>query len=93
MAYGISVPTYYGLRNVTELRTIKPAFTETFARGSSTYITNYTLPNGLTSGTVFFHWENVFPDDLVQWVTSNTLRIRVIDNPSAPDIKFYFRGV
>jgi len=93
MSYGISVPTYYGLQNVTELRTIKPAFTETFVRSSNTYITNYTLPNGLTTGTVVFHWDNVLPFDLLQWISSNTLRIRVAASPAAPAINLYFRGI
>jgi len=93
MSYGISVPTYYGLQNVTELRTIKPSFTETFVRGNDLYVTNYTLPNGLTTGTVVFHWENILSVDLVQWISSDTFRIRVSAGTSAPDIVLYFRGI
>jgi len=91
MAYGISVPTYYGLRNVTELRTVKPEFTQSFARGGSRYTTSYTLPSGLTYANTLFHWDGMTDVDLIEWTSSTTLSLTI--ESGVGSITLNFRGM
>jgi len=91
MSYGISAPTYYGLQNVTELRTIKPSFTQSFGRAGDRYTTSFTLPNGLTYENTFFHWSGVLNVDLLRWVSSTTLSLTI--SAGVGSITLTFRGM
>jgi len=88
MAYGISVPTYYGLRNVTSLRSVKPSFSQTLGRGTSTDIA---MPSGSNYTNIFFHWSGLRDSDFLRWTSSTNLRVTLGDGTGT--VTLYFRGM
>lgn len=89
MAYGITVQTYNGLENVTNLRSVKPSFTQTLSRGTNT---NISMPSGLTYSDIFFHWSSNLQDaDLLKWTSPTNLYVSLASGVGS--ITLYFRAI